>query len=56
MPHTLTVNLLRILAVAFIAVLFISPVHAFTANSLDITIDKSGDAVATFKFTLEAVA
>jgi len=53
MPHTLTVNLLRMLSVAFIAVLFISPVHAFTANSLDITIDKSGDAVASFKFTLE---
>ena len=53
MPHTFSVNLLRILAVAFIAVLFISPVHAFTANSLDITIDKNGDAVATFKYTLE---
>ena len=53
MPHTFSVNLLRILAVACITVLFISPVHAFTANSLDITIDKSGDAVATFKFTLE---
>lgn len=53
MPHTITVNLLRILAVLFIAVLFISPVSAFTANSLDITIDKSGDAVASFKFTLE---
>lgn len=53
MPHTFSINLLRILAVACITVLFISPVHAFTANSLDITIDKSGDAVATFKFTLE---
>jgi len=28
-------------------------VHAFTANSLDITVDKSGDATASFKFTLE---
>ena len=55
MPHTFSGNLLRILAVACIAVLFISPVHAFTANSLDITIDKSGDAVATFKFTLEGL-
>ena len=55
MPHTFSVTLLRIVAVAFIAVLFISPVHAFTANSLDITIDKSGDAVATFKFTLEGL-
>ena len=55
MPHTFTVHLLRILAVLFIAVLFISPVYAFTANSLDITIDKSGDAVASFKFTLEGL-
>ena len=29
------------------------PVHAFTANSLDITVDKNGDAIATFRFTLE---
>jgi hypothetical protein len=28
-------------------------VHAFTANSLDITIDKNGDAIATFRFALE---
>lgn len=55
MPHTFTVNLLRILSVACIAVLFVSPVHAFTANSLDITIDKNGDAVACFKFTLEGL-
>lgn len=38
---------------ACIAVLFVAPVHAFTANSLDITVDKSGDATASFKFTLE---
>ena len=31
----------------------VSPVHAFTANSLDITVDKNGDAIATFRFTLE---
>jgi hypothetical protein len=31
------------------------PAHAFTANSLDITIDKNGDAVATFRFTLEGI-
>jgi hypothetical protein len=53
MSHTFTVNLLRIISVASIAVFLISPVHAFTANSLDITIDKSGDAVASFTFTLE---
>jgi flagellar basal body-associated protein FliL len=31
----------------------ILPVHAFTANSLDITVAKNGDATATFRFTLE---
>ena len=31
----------------------IIPAHAFTANSLDITIAKNGDATATFRFTLE---
>jgi PEGA domain len=37
-------------------VLFIAgPVHAFTANSLDITVDKNGDAVAIFRFTLEGL-
>jgi hypothetical protein len=35
-------------------VLFITgPAAAFEANSLDITVDESGDAVATFRFTLE---
>jgi hypothetical protein len=53
MSQPFTVNLLRILSVACLAVLFVMPAHAFTANSLDITIDTSGDAVATFKFTLE---
>lgn len=53
MSQPFTVNLLRILSVACLAVLFVLPAHAFTANSLDITIDTSGDAVATFKFTLE---
>ena len=33
----------------------ISPVHAFTANSLDITISKDGDATASFRFTLEGI-
>ena len=33
----------------------VKPVHAFTANSLDITIDKNGDAIATFRFTLEGI-
>jgi len=29
------------------------PAHAFTANSLDITVSENGDAIATFRFTLE---
>ena len=35
--------------------LLFSPVSAFTANSLDITVDKSGDATAVFTFTLDGV-
>jgi len=53
MSHPLYANLLPIICIIGIAVLFISPAHAFTANSLDITLDKSGDAVAIFTFTLE---
>jgi len=33
----------------------IIPVQAFTANSLDITVQKNGDAVAVFRFTLEGI-
>ncbi|MFA4848987.1 MAG: PEGA domain-containing protein [Methanoregula sp.] len=55
MPHIFSKDLLRILSIACIAVFFISPVHAFTANSLDIVIDKNGDATASFKFTLEGL-
>ena len=35
--------------------LIVFPAHAFTANSLDITVDKNGDAVAIFRFTLEGI-
>lgn len=36
--------------------LFLSvPAQAFTADSLDITIDKNGDATAVFRFTLEGL-
>jgi hypothetical protein len=31
------------------------PALAFTANSLDLAVDKSGDATATFQFTLEGL-
>jgi hypothetical protein len=46
---------LRCLLVSCCCAFLIMPVHAFTANSLDITIDKSGDAVAIFRFTLEGL-
>jgi hypothetical protein len=35
--------------------LLAGPVHAFTADSLDITVDKSGDATAVFRYTLEGL-
>jgi hypothetical protein len=38
-----------------IAFFIAAPVQAFTANSLDITVDKSGDATAVFRFTLEGL-
>jgi hypothetical protein len=38
-----------------IAFLITIPVSAFTANSLEITVDKSGDAIANFRFTLEGM-
>jgi hypothetical protein len=37
------------------AFLVIGSVHAFTANSLEITIDKQGDAIAIFQFSLEGL-
>ncbi|MEN6396354.1 MAG: PEGA domain-containing protein [Methanoregula sp.] len=35
--------------------LLVAPVQAFTADSLNITVAKNGDATATFKFTLEGL-
>lgn len=34
---------------------FVNPAQAFTADSLDITISQNGDAIATFRFTLEGI-
>ena len=31
------------------------PAYAFTADSLDITVDETGNAIATFRFTLEGI-
>ena len=43
------------LVILCIVLLAVTPAHAFTAESLDITIDKSGDATAVFRFTLEGL-
>ena len=50
-------NLPTLMAVVLLCTtLFLAvPVQAFTANSLDITIDKNGDATAVFRFTLEGL-
>ncbi len=49
-------HLIRWTLVSFCTVLLLfSPVSAFTANSLDITVDKGGDATAVFTFTLDGV-
>lgn len=50
-PHILRCTLLLVCIAFLISV----PVQAFTANSLDITISKNGDATATFRFTLEGL-
>jgi hypothetical protein len=43
------------LILACMALLLAGPVHAFTADSLEITVNQSGDAVATFHFTLQGL-
>nr|WP_319375874.1 PEGA domain-containing protein [uncultured Methanoregula sp.] len=43
------------LLVLVIALLIAAPVNAFTSNSLDITLNRNGDATATFRFTLEGL-
>jgi len=49
-------RLFRQAALIALAAIFLAlPVQAFTANSLDITVDKSGDATAVFQFTLEGL-
>jgi hypothetical protein len=51
--HTRSFHLAVLIALA--AVFLALPVQAFTANSLDIKVDKSGDATAVFQFTLEGL-
>ncbi len=54
MSHTFT-GILCTLILALCLFFTVIPVHAFTADSLDILVDKNGDAVATFRFTLEGI-
>ena len=54
MTYTNTVILCGLMLVCC-SIFLIHPAHAFTANSLDITIDEKGDAIATFRFTLEGI-
>jgi len=48
-------NFRCVLILFCMALLLAGPVHAFTADSLDITIEKNGDATAIFRFTLEGL-
>lgn len=44
-----------VIVLIFLSVIVTSPVSAFVANSLDITVTRNGDATALFEFTLEGV-
>ena len=52
MSYTNTIILCGLL-LACCSFFTVIPAHAFTANSLDITVSENGDAIATFRFTLE---
>jgi phage tail protein X len=52
MSYTDTILLCGLL-LACCSLFTVIPAHAFTANSLDITVSENGDAIATFRFTLE---
>lgn len=51
-PHKFPVVLACLFATAVVMTV---PAHAFTADSLSITVTKNGDATATFTYTLEGV-
>lgn len=42
-----------LLLITAMLIVILVPASAFTADSLDITVDESGDAIAIFRFTLE---
>jgi hypothetical protein len=52
MSNTYTILIYGLL-LACCSLFTVIPAHAFTANSLDIVVSENGDAVATFRFTLE---
>lgn len=53
MPYTNNTIILCGLFLACCGFFAVVPAHAFTADSLDITISENGDALTTFHFTLE---
>lgn len=54
MSYTKSV-ILCCLVLACMGFFIVMPVPAFTANSLDITVQENGDGLATFRFTLEGL-
>lgn len=52
MSYTKSVVLISLVS-ACLCIFTVLPAPAFTANSLDITVQENGDALATFRFTLE---
>lgn len=55
MAHYHNSPTLMAVAILCTALFLAVPAQAFTADSLDITIDKNGDATAVFRFTLEGL-
>ena len=53
--YTLTGTLRCILFLACVVMLISLPVQGFTADSLEISVEESGDAIATFHFTLQGM-
>ncbi len=53
--HNKTLYPLFLCGILCIAFLLVAPVHAFTADSLVITVAKNGDATAAFTYSLDGV-
>ncbi len=53
MVSAISCRLRTVLMIAVLVLFITGPAAAFTASSLDITVDETGDAIAVFRFTLE---